>query len=170
MQFTIRQAAVGDIDGLSALAVTTFVEAFGHSFTESDLKAHLQRSFTPERFLRFLEEDVILLAESEGLLVGYTQFGDSADAETWGEMELRKLYVLPDFQNRGVGSALLDFALQHPRMTSARRIHLDVWEHNPDARRLYERFGFRVRGTREFLMESGVSDSLDLVMVRVNER
>ena len=138
--------------------------------SESDLAAHREKNLSTERFAKYLEKDVILVAESAGRLTGYTQFGESADSGLSAEMELRKLYVDPDFQNRGIGSALLESALRHPKMASAREIHLDVWEHNPGARKLYERFGFSAVGTREFMMESGVSDSLDLVMIRVNEQ
>lgn len=38
---TIRQADTSDAPALAALAVETYVEAFGHSFSPDDLAAHL---------------------------------------------------------------------------------------------------------------------------------
>ena len=68
--------------------------------------------------------------------------------------EIEKLFVEPVFQNKGVGSALLEHALRHTR---ARR--LLVLEKNPGAIRLYERHGFsmtehrqRVDDTDEFFI------------------
>jgi ribosomal protein S18 acetylase RimI-like enzyme len=159
----IRPATPEDAPALSALAVETYTEAFGHSFTPEDLAAHLARYLSPEAFLRALKRDIILLAEAEGGLIGCAQFGDG---EGGGDQELRRLYVASDFQNRGVGGALMEAALAHPRMRGAPRILLDVWEHNPGAQRFYQRYGFEVVGTRAFEVESGAPTSLDLVMER----
>ena len=58
--------------------------------------------------------------------------------------EIEKLFVEPVFQNKGVGSALLDHALRH---TQARR--LLVLEKNPGAIRFYERHGLRLTDHRQ---------------------
>ena len=80
--------------------------------------------------------------------------------------ELRRLYVHPEFQNQGYGTALMDAALSHPGLNRAPSIFLDVWEHNHGAQRFYRRYGFEAIGTRTFEVESGTAASLDLVMVR----
>jgi diamine N-acetyltransferase len=104
-----------------------------------------------------------LVADSGDQIVGYAHFGAVAGIGDW---ELRRLYVARDFQNQGTGSRLMHAALAHPGMQAAEHITLDVWEHNPRARRFYERFGFVVVGERRFTVESGAETSLDLVMVR----
>ena len=69
--------------------------------------------------------------------------------------EIEKLFVEMAFQGKGIGSALLDYAITH---TEAKR--LLVLEKNERAIRLYERFGFlvtehrqRVDDTKEFLVK-----------------
>jgi ribosomal protein S18 acetylase RimI-like enzyme len=163
----IRPAHEGDITALSALAIKTYCDAFGHTFTESDLAAHLQAHLSPESFAWMLADDEILLAEVDGTLAGYVQFGDAKGSpEGEKEAELRRLYVDAPYQSRGVGSALMESALHHPRLSEAATIYLEVWEHNPGARRLYRRYGFEVIGTRKFEVQSGVETDLELVMAR----
>lgn len=165
----IRQAEKSDLQTLSALAVATYTDAFGHSFSPADLAAHLEKYLSPGSFARILEEDVVLVAERAGRLVGFVQFGDvhlDVAGASGDDQELRRLYVQTDLQNQGIGSLLLQAALDHPRLKRAGRIFLDVWEHNHGARRFYERYGFRVIGAQHFQVESGAETSLDLIMVR----
>jgi ribosomal protein S18 acetylase RimI-like enzyme len=168
-QIVIREARIGDAEALAALAVETYAEAFGHSFSPDDLAAHLEKRLSRERFEQMLREDTFLVAEARGRLIGYVQFGrpgDAADAISDRRRELRRLYVHTDHQNRGIGGRLMDAALAHPSMRDAEQITLDVWEHNHAAQRFYARYGFEVIGTRPFLVESGAETSPDLIMAR----
>ena len=166
-KLVIRNARQSDIATLSEFAIKTYSDAFGHTFTDADLAAHLKKNLTADSFSRILDDDVVLLAEVEDLLLGYIQFGavtlSSADNS---EQELRRLYVHAEFQNEGYGTALMEAALRHPRLSGAAGIYLDVWEHNHAAQRFYRRFGFDVIGTRPFEVESGAATSHDFVMER----
>jgi ribosomal protein S18 acetylase RimI-like enzyme len=89
----------------------------------------------------FERHDEVWLAEEDGRLLGFLAIRRSR-RNGWEVLE--KLYVDPDAQNRGVGSALLDQA-------KALRPHgfvLWVFQENTGARRLYERHGFRVAALR----------------------
>lgn len=167
----IRSAGESDMQPLSRLAIHTYVSAFGHTFSDADLAHHLHTRLSPHCFSRILAEDVVLLADVEGRLVGYVEFGApniTAQALSFqdGDQQLRRLYVHPEFQNRGIGTSLMDAALCHPRLKDAANIYLDVWEYNDGAQRFYKRYGFEVIGTRTFEVASGAATDLDLVMVR----
>ena len=163
----IRNAQQTDSAALSKLAMETYVAAFGHTFSPGDLAAHLQAHLSPEAFAHVLAADVVLVAEEEGQLVGYVQFGAAQiDLAQHGDGEIRRLYVHEAHQNKGYGTLLLEAALHHPLLQAAPRIYLDVWEHNHGAQRLYQRHGFTVVASRSFEVESGAPTSRDLVMVR----
>lgn len=66
----------------------------------------------------------------EGVAVGYMRLHGG---------ELHDLYVHPDWQGRGVGSALLDEA----KRRSPRRLALWTFQQNAMARRFYDTRGFR---------------------------
>src|SRR5947208_13261603 len=104
----IREAQRSDIAALSQLAIETYTAAFGHTFSEADLAAQLKKNLSPASFARILDVDVVLLAEVGSRLVGYVQFGAAnLPAAHQGDQELRRLYVHPEFQNQGYGTALM---------------------------------------------------------------
>ena len=69
---------------------------------------------------------------------------------------LEDLYVRDAARRRGVGAALLEGAVAAALARGARRVELDVNEHNPAALALYERAGFAISrkapGGRDVLM------------------
>jgi len=165
----IRPAGTKDVATLAAFARRTYADAFGHSFSAEDLAAHLATSLADGYFHQALAEDVFLLAESEGRLIGFVQFGPvriPAAAAGPEDRELRRIYVLAEFQNQGTGRRLMEAALGHPGLRAARNVYLDVWEKNDKAHRLYERYGFTVIGAHGLATASGVAHDQDLIMVR----
>ena len=173
MDILIRPGVADDVPAITDLAVTTYIAAFGHSFTPEDLAAHLAHNLAPTNVARFVAEDVVLVAEVAAeaamRLVGFVQFGTAGPEYTPTDrcdQELRRLYVLGEYQNQGAGTLLMEAALAHPQMQAAPAVYLDVWEHNHGAQRFYVRHGFEVIGTRRFEVESDAETSLDLIMVR----
>ena len=169
MDILIRLGVAEDVAALTDLAITSYIAAFGHSFTPEDLAAHLAHNLAPANIARFIAEDVVLVAEAGGRLVGFVQFGTAGPEyapDSDRDQELRRLYVLAEFQNQGAGALLMRAALAHPQMQAAPGIYLDVWEHNHGAQRFYRRHGFEVIGTRRFEVASGAETSLDLIMAR----
>ena len=146
---------------LSEFAAACYVAAFGDGFSADDLAAHLERYLAPDRVAQYLRDDNILIAEENGALVGFVQFGAGDEPS---EVEIRRLYVLPAKHNQGIGSALLRAALDAPSVDVARRILIDVWEDNAGAQRLYSRFGFGIVDRRPFRVASGAVTGYDLIM------
>jgi diamine N-acetyltransferase len=156
----IRKADRSDLENLSNLATVTYVDAFGGSFSPEELQDRIQKTRSVEYFEKALEKDVVLVAEDASLLVGYAEFGKpdlAIDGILDGDQELVRLYVLKGHQGRGIGKALLEAALSHPKMKSAGNIYLDVWEKNESAIRFYRSYGF---------VETGTVVDGDIIMVR----
>jgi GNAT superfamily N-acetyltransferase len=87
-----------------------------------------------------------LVLEAEGQLVGLCLLASFWSNELGGEVcVIDEFYVKPEWRARGHGTALLA-ELRTDRYLWPRRpaaFELEVSPHNPDARRLYERLGFR---------------------------
>lgn len=154
----IREAVLAESEPLTALARETYTAAYAHTFGPGDLEAHLAKHLSDECVCRWLTEDTVLVAEAESRLVGYVHIGPGL---------LHRLYVAPEVQNCGVGTRLLQAALDHPVLRDARAVRLDVWTENLGALKLYERFGFTVVDSKPFQVASGKPAGLDHIMERV---
>jgi ribosomal-protein-alanine N-acetyltransferase len=78
------------------------------------------------------------------------------------EIHINNIAVRPELRGRGYGSALLARVLEEGRAAGGRRAMLEVRRSNGDARRLYERVGFRVAGVRRDYYTDPVEDALVL--------
>jgi ribosomal protein S18 acetylase RimI-like enzyme len=78
----------------------------------------------------------------DGSDVGWLHVGDSSDA-----IYLGQLYLAPELQNRGIGTAIVT-ELRDKARTAGKALTLDVMKNNR-ARFFYERLGFQVIGQSE---------------------
>jgi [ribosomal protein S18]-alanine N-acetyltransferase len=78
------------------------------------------------------------------------------------EIHINNLAVRPGLRSRGIGTALLHHVLAEATTLGARRATLEVRASNQGARRLYERLGFYVAGTRKNYYSHPVEDALIL--------
>jgi len=86
----------------------------------------------------------ITAKDSRGLLIGY--------AGAWivlDEGHITTLAVEPRHRRIGAGSLLLDNLLQKAASDDVQKIFLEVRDLNIQARRIYERFGFKVISRRK---------------------
>ena len=169
---TIRPAELSDVAALSELAKRTWSDAFGDSVGPEEEALELEETRSERYFVKVLRERTILVAELNGALVGYVQFGDVDISEVEirpGDRELDRIYVETELQGRGLGRRLMNAALRHPPLANASRIYLQVWERNKRAMRLYEDLGFRTVGTTTFTIGSGeVAEDLIMLLDRTD--
>jgi ribosomal-protein-alanine N-acetyltransferase len=78
------------------------------------------------------------------------------------EVHINNVAIRPAYRGLGMGTALLRHVLAEGRRLGARRATLEVRASNAGARRLYERLGFYVAGTRRNYYTSPVEDALIL--------
>ena len=98
-----------------------------------------------------------LAHDAAGRPIGFCSFWRVLD-----ELHVNNLAVVPDQRRTGVASALLAFVLDEGARLGARRATLEVRAGNTGARRLYERLGFYVAGTRRNYYTNPVEDALIL--------
>jgi L-phenylalanine/L-methionine N-acetyltransferase len=113
-------------------------------------------SYTRERFFQTTPDVFSFVAEIDNRVVGnlgihIEQGARRRDVGKFG------MSVHDDFQNRGVGSALMATMIDlADNWLGLRRIELEVWTDNALAIHLYEKFGFVIEGTgRQFARRAG---------------
>jgi ribosomal protein S18 acetylase RimI-like enzyme len=67
------------------------------------------------------------------------------------EYYLANMAVLPEYQGHGIGSSLLTHVEEKAREAGSQICSLIVDTENPNARRLYERFGYQIVFTKTYL-------------------
>lgn len=85
-----------------------------------------------------------LVARVDGCLAGYCGLWVVLE-----EAHITTLAVDKKYRGRGIASCLIKTVLEKARQKGARRISLEVRTTNVNARRLYEKFGFIVKGVRK---------------------
>ena len=84
--------------------------------------------------------DLVVVAKVDGKTVGYATFGVDLENETG---HVKNNAVDPDYQGRGIGSAMHRFILDTFREIGLRIARVSTLERDEPARHLYEKHGFR---------------------------
>lgn len=158
-------AGPADAAALARVSTDTFFETFAAFNTREDMDAYLLQNFTPAQVQQELEDPAasFVLARHEGILAGYMKLRRSeSPAELAGQpaLEIERLYVLKPYQDRKVGAALMQHAIDTARSGGAQVLWLGVWEHNPKAIAFYQRWGFKTFGSHGFQLGSDLQTDL----------
>jgi RimJ/RimL family protein N-acetyltransferase len=98
-----------------------------------------------ERWTSDLTNNVTLLARSEQSVVGHLQMFRIPYERRKGVAELF-IYLHQDFQNAGLGTAMMKRAIELAKDAGLHRIGLSVVADNHRAIKVYERVGFKKEG------------------------
>jgi ribosomal-protein-alanine N-acetyltransferase len=124
-------------------------------------RASFTNPWTREMYLRELQNPDVsflyVLRVPEKGIVAFCSFWLVLD-----EVHINNLAVLREFQGQGLGTAILEHAIEAAAKRGANRATLEVRRSNAPARRLYERLGFEVAATRPNYYMSPAEDALIL--------
>ena len=156
MDLVIRAATAADVPALAALGRDSFVAKFGDMYRPADLAAFLAETHSPDAVTAELAHPQrrYRLAEIDGALAGYCKLAIPSSLAEHGEalrpIEIKQLYTAPGMTGKGIGAALMDWAMEQARAADADAIQLSVWSGNADAQRFYARYGFAKVGDITF--------------------
>lgn len=145
----LREAGPADIPAISKLAIDSFIAKFGELYSAKDLATFLDENLSepaiaaelarPDRVYRLAEGD-------DGALHGYAKIGLTCGfpdhARGSRVMELKQLYTAPEATGKGIGGALMDWAMDQFAAHGADEAQLSVYSENFGAHRFYQRYGF----------------------------
>jgi ribosomal protein S18 acetylase RimI-like enzyme len=144
----LRAATPADVPALAALGRGSFVAKFAYLYRPEDLATFLEETHSEAAIAAELanSERRYCLAELDGKLVGYAKLGLACPwpdhARGRRSIEIKQFYTAPDMAGKGIGAALMDWALGQAREEGADEIQLSVWSGNDGAQRFYARYGF----------------------------
>ena len=164
MEFVLRPAGPEDAPALARLGINSFVAKFGTLYRAQDLSAFLDEAFSLSAIASELAnpQRLIHLAQQDGALLGYCKLGlvcgFPEHARGSHVSELKQLYTAPDATGRGIGAALLDWAMAEARLRGCDEMQLSVWSGNTGAQRFYARYGFAKIADVHFRVGTQIDD------------
>jgi ribosomal protein S18 acetylase RimI-like enzyme len=119
---------------------------------------------TRDIFKRDLERGHLHVARLGGRFAGFIvldeEQGEEWDGIPWATsgkiLVAHRLVVKPEFQGRGIGGGLVDYAERLGRGNGYEAIRLDAYQGNPRALLIYESRGYRLAGTFRFPEDHGL--------------
>ena len=152
---------------LKHISEITFLETFSYKNKEEDMSLYLERNFSLSRLNEELENSnsEFYLAYYEKAPIAYLKL-NVAEAQTERKLdqalEIERIYVLKDFQGKGIGKLLMNYAFQCAINKKNKWVWLGVWEENQKALDFYYSMGFRVFDSHIFLL--GEDAQTDLLL------
>lgn len=117
-----------------------------------------ENSFVGEIENHHISFPYVILYEPQNRIIGYVIFWILGE-----EAQISNFAVHPDFRGHGLGEDTLVRILRMLRNFKCSMVLLEVRPSNMAARRLYNKYGFRVLGIRKNYYQSPVEDALVMV-------
>ena len=142
----IRRAEPGDAQGLADLGDAVGSEPEGWLVTTNGWRSPAdERRYI--RAIRRYPHAAVFVAEDEGAIVGRLSIARDQHPASRHVADLG-LIVAATHRRRGIGTALLNAAVEWARASDVLKLELHVFPWNEGAIVLYERFGFEREGYR----------------------
>lgn len=167
----IRPAEAADAAALADVGrqtfIDTFVDGFAIPYPADDLAAFLDASFNAETIGAKLREPGAAwwVAEKDGRLLAFANTGPNTlphpEARP-SHAELRRLYVSKPAQGLGLGTRLLETALEWMEAHTDGPLWIGVWSGNLKAQKLYAAYGFEKAGEYQYPVGRWMDDEFIL--------
>ena len=170
MQVRINRATSKDAGTVAEIGRRTFYETWKSVNTEEDLQQYMTISFDPEKIrveLSNTSSFTFLLIYVDEVLAGYAKLRNDrtcAELKDQKALELERIYVLKEFQDKKIGKALMDESIRISQEGGYDWIWLGVNQENFKAIEFYKRYGFEVFGTKKFILGTAVDDDFLMKM------
>lgn len=155
----LRNATPEDAPAVARLGRDAFCAAFGHLYQADDLDGFLKSAHSTQSVSAEIADPAMrfqLAVGDQGGLLGFCKLrmapGSPEHVRGAPAIELKQLYTDPAATGRGIGAALMDWALATARSEGAAEVQLSVWSGNLGAQRFYARYGFEHIADIDFMV------------------
>ncbi|MBE1555147.1 GNAT family N-acetyltransferase [Sporosarcina limicola] len=135
----IRLMTAMDSVHVQQIARKSWSNTYKGIIPEEIQKKFIDRSFSNAMMIKRMEKTTVLIAECEGIPVGFANF---TKTDTDGDSELTAMYILPSHQQIGYGEKLFEYTLS--MLKGARQLFIYVDGRNTFERSFYEKQGFKL--------------------------
>ncbi|MET1140028.1 GNAT family N-acetyltransferase [Enterococcus hirae] len=146
-----------EVEKLQAISIETYQATFGEHNSEELMTTYLDEAYALDKLRRELQEEQseFYWAVLDDRIAGYLKLNigqEQTEAMGEGFLEIERIYVRSPFKSKGIGSRLIEFAVQKAQEKQKEAIWLGVWEHNYPALAFYRKHGFQHHSQHIFYM------------------
>ncbi|MBT2289196.1 GNAT family N-acetyltransferase [Paenibacillus albidus] len=169
MTINIKKCTFEDLGLLQEISVETFNETFMNQNSPENMKTYLEKSFNLtqlEKELSNISSEFYFIYSDEEI-AGYLKVNtNDAQTEIMGNdsLEIERIYIRGKFHKQGLGSYLLNKAIEVAKKQNKEKIWLGVWEKNESAITFYKKMDFVQTGAHSFYM--GDEEQIDFIMTK----
>jgi GNAT superfamily N-acetyltransferase len=135
----IRLMTAKDSMHVQQIVQKSWTETYKDFIPEEIQKSFINRSYSNAMILMRMVKTYVLVAECEGVPVGFANFTKKDED---GDSELTAMYILPSHQQNGYGEKLFEYALS--MLSDAQQLFVYIDGRNAIGRAFCEKQGFQL--------------------------
>ncbi|KAB2488218.1 GNAT family N-acetyltransferase [Priestia endophytica] len=139
MTLSIRRMKDEDISQVQHVAKTGWHDTYKEIIPLNIQEVFLNFAYSHKMLQERIRQSVMLVAEYNGEIVGFANY---SPIKKENQSELSAIYIQPEFQRRGIGTALLTEGIKTLR--GIREIFVNVEKENKVGTSFYKRKGFKI--------------------------
>jgi ribosomal protein S18 acetylase RimI-like enzyme len=160
MDYTIRNMEKEDIKQVQEVAKTSWNATYEGIIPLEIQESFLNSAYNDEMVLKRLDVSLLYVAEKDGKIVGFANFSPVKEG---GEVELGAIYLYPEYQGEGIGTALLQEGIKN--LDGARSVYISVEKENETGTNFYRAKGFRVVSEFDDNLEGHITKMFRMVLI-----
>ncbi|WIY63068.1 GNAT family N-acetyltransferase [Bacillus arachidis] len=137
MTYVVRDMNARDIIAVQEVAKVAWHDTYRGLIPQEIQDKFLGQAYSFEMMKRRLEHSHLFVVEVDDQVVGFANF---SPIKYQNEAELGAMYLLPEHQGKGIGTALLQRGITY--LEGVRKIYIHVEAANEKGKRFYEAKGF----------------------------
>jgi ribosomal protein S18 acetylase RimI-like enzyme len=167
METFIRKCIESDLATLCSISYETYKDTFSDQNSQENMYKYLSKAFGIVKIRTELLNNgsSFYFLYADKILAGYFKINEhiaQTDMHDTLSLELERIYLKKEFQGKGFGKIMLDYAVDIAKQNHKSYIWLGVWEKNRNAIQFYTKNGFTPFATHPFIM--GNEEQTDLLM------
>ena len=155
----IRKMHVEDIPQVQDVAKKSWNATYEGIIPFEIQEKFLENAYNNDRMKQRLERSFLFVAEIDSNVVGFANFSPVYDE---GKAELGAIYLYPEYQGKGIGSALLQKGINE--LEGVEEIYINVERDNEIGKSFYDAKGFQVLKEFDDDFEGHILKSVRMVL------
>lgn len=173
MNLNIERISISEVEKLSEVATRAYFDHYRHLwYDEGEWYAH--KCFNVSQLIEELTDskNLFFFAVLDGRYVGFLKLRpeNQLAGQDGNGFEVERIYLTNEATGRGVGRALMEFAIEMARQQNKDYVWLKAMDSSQNAIRFYESLGFEICGTSRLNFEQMKTEYLGMVAMRKSLR